>query len=586
MIRRLTAKLALVGMVMTVLLNTMCVKASEETDKNTACDIVFALDISGSMKKTDENKTSIEIMKMVIDMCDVNDRVGFVAYNDTIAYSYGLTDLSDESKKQELKDVIDQIEFSGETDIGLGLRKSVDAVMEDSKSDANKMVILLSDGKTDLANSNSGRTLEDSEADINESLSISKENKISIHTIGYANQYSQELDYLTVLSANTGGSSNIVAGPLQLLDIVNRILCEYKNGNIKTTQTLTGTGEVQNTTVSISSDTVAQSWIMVLSAGDLTDFKVNTDNKDVSTETAKHYALVKINNPIKGDISLDFTYGQGNNIIISSVEIEKPEEEPTPVVAPPVVEKVNQVPVAIGSIEETLCTSKGSKTYDVSKLFEDADHETLQYTVSNIDKKGVTALLDGHTLSVTPKKYSNCVITIDAEDAAGAVANTTITIHSQPIWKYYFKTTITIAILVIIAITILLAFLIVKIFFKSERKKYPDFHGYVFGQFIDLKSKNETKPLSWDLAAYPNEGVTLAELFNGIQIYEDLPHMDNLCFYPDNDKSILMVHCMGGGVFVGEENVPINTPKNIYSGDTIYISFADNASELELQYTV
>jgi hypothetical protein len=459
--------------------------------------------------------------------------------------------------------------------------------MEDSQRDANKMVILLSDGKTDLANSNSGRTLEDSEADIDQSLSISKENKIAIHTIGYANEYSQELDYLTVLSANTGGSSNIVAGPLQLLDIVNRILGEYKNGNIKTTQTLTGTGETQNTTVSISSDTVSQAWIMVLSAGELADFRVNSDNKDVSTVTSKHYALVKINNPAKGDLSLDFTYGQGNNIIISSVEIEKPEEEPAPVVvAPPVVEKVNQAPTAIGSIEETLCTSKGSKTYDVSKLFEDADHETLQYTVSNIDKKGVTALLDGHTLSVTPKKYSNCVITIDATDTAGTVANTTITIHSQPVWKYYFKTTIAIVVLAIIAITVLSALLIVKVFFKPERKKYPDFHGYVFGQFIDLKSKNETKPLSWDLAAYPNEGVTLAELFNGIQIYEDLPHMDNLCFYPDNDKSILMVHCMGGGVFVGEENVPINTPKNIYSGDTIYISFADNASELELQYTV
>lgn len=585
MMRRLTAKLAMIGMAMSVMFSST-VKASEKTYRNTACDIVFALDISGSMKTTDENKTSIEIMKMVIDMCGIDDRVGFVAYNDTIAYSYGLTDLEDEAKKQKLKDVIDLIEFSGETDIGLGLRNSIEVVMEDSKREANKMVILLSDGKTDLANSNSGRTLEDSEVDIQDSLNISKENKIAINTIGYANEYSQELDYLTVLSANTGGTSNIVAGPLQLLDIINRILGEYKNGNIKTTQTLIGTGEVQNSSVSISSGTVAQAWVMVLSAGELTDFSVSTDNEEVSTVTAKHYALVKINNPAKADIGLNFTNEQGNNIIISSVEIEKPEEESEEVVVPPVVEKINHTPSTIGNIEETLCIQNGSKTYDMSQLFEDADNETLRYSVANIDNEGVGAVLEEHTLVVTPKQYSDCIITIEAVDLAGAVANTSVTIHSQPVWKYYFKITIAVVIFVIIAITVLLAFLTVRILLKLEPQEYPDFSGSIFGQFIDIKSKNETQSLHWDLAAYPNEGVTLAELFDGIHIYEDLPHMDKFCFYPDNASSIQMVHCMGGGVFVGEENVPKNTPKNIYSGDTIYISFAENASELELHYTV
>lgn len=43
---------------------------------------------------------------------------------------------------------------------------------------------------------------------------------------------------------------------------------------------------------------------------------------------------------------------------------------------------------------------------------------------------------------------------------------------------------------------------------------------------------------------------------------------------------------MEGGVFLGDDNIPKNTPVKITTGDTIYVSFAENSSELELKYTL
>ena len=104
--------------------------------------------------------------------------------------------------------------------------------------------------------------------------------------------------------------------------------------------------------------------------------------------------------------------------------------------------------------------------------------------------------------------------------------------------------------------------------------------------FIDLKSKNESVDLIWNLEDYPPEGVTLEELFLSKGIKENFKDIEKVCFYPGkNSSELLLVHCMEGGIFLGEQNVKANKPVAICSGDILYISFAENASEIELKYT-
>ena len=59
---------------------------------NTQTDIIFLLDVSGSMKTTDPNKISLELIKLMIDVSAKNgNRVGFIGYNEKVAYQYILS---------------------------------------------------------------------------------------------------------------------------------------------------------------------------------------------------------------------------------------------------------------------------------------------------------------------------------------------------------------------------------------------------------------------------------------------------------------------------------------------------------------
>ena len=59
-------------------------KVPAEEVKAEGCAISIALDVSGSMKTTDEKKFSIELIKLFIDIADESDYISVTAYNDTI----------------------------------------------------------------------------------------------------------------------------------------------------------------------------------------------------------------------------------------------------------------------------------------------------------------------------------------------------------------------------------------------------------------------------------------------------------------------------------------------------------------------
>ena len=162
-----------------------------------------------------------------------------------------------------------------------------------------------------------------------------------------------------------------------------------------------------------------------------------------------------------------------------------------------------------------------------------------------------------------------------------------VIVTSVPVQKEKQTPRIGLVVLVICCLTICSILFIVYLFFRKDKKqKYPQFDGMLLGEFIDLKSKNESISLQWQLKEYPEEGVTLKELFHGADFREDLPELDRLCFYPYKNHQLLLVHCMEGGVFLEEENIFQNKPTQIHVGDTVYISFAENSSELELKYTL
>lgn len=458
-------------------------------------DFIIVVDVSGSMMDTDKQRYSIETIKAVIDLCRDEDRIGVVAYNDEIVYTSQLIELYDEDVKDKLKEEVNEIAFSGETDIGLGIAETVSLLEQREQSERKAVVIVLSDGETDLENSNTGRTVDDSDADVESGMRYFMDYGIKVHTIGFRNGYSGNMSQLSLLSTATDGSSMIVSDPFQLMVNVTEIIHDYQ-------------------------------------------WEASKDNQETPEQTT----------------------------------IPTPEPIPS-----------NQPPKATGTKDFTVYVGDEIVYYDLNILFKDED--SLTYTLMNSDEVKKNITLDGSVLKITPVQAGDFCITIQAEDELGELAEVELKLECLPDWKKY-ETYIIIGVVVgIVLIAVVICVLI--IYFMGRQKRYETtykFSGVLYGSFIDLKSKNERPDIKWELQQYSDAGVSLQELFLYVKMQEDLPQLERLCFYPSSNNDILLVHCMDGGVFVDNRNISANVPAKVSCGETIYISFADNASELALRY--
>ncbi len=163
----------------------------------------------------------------------------------------------------------------------------------------------------------------------------------------------------------------------------------------------------------------------------------------------------------------------------------------------------------------------------------------------------------------------------------------TIPIPDEPtVWERYRIQITTAAVAGILLLTAVICVFIIRAFFGKRRqvKDEARLEGYLHAAFIDLKSRNDIPPITWNLADYPQEGVTLKELFEGEGIKEDLPELDRICLYPSEPGQILLVHCTGGGIFIDDRNISANVPAKLRSGETIYVAFPENASEFSIKY--
>jgi len=560
-------------------LNTYATEAEDTKGSN----IIIALDVSGSMVATDENRLSIEMIEMLIDLCDEKDAIGVVAYNDFIVYQSGLVPMSEAQSREQLKEEIRKLEFKGETDNGLGLKTAIDILTQEIGS-KESYVLFISDGKTDLANSQSERTKEQSQTDWDAGVSIAVEKGIQIHAISFVNEYSEDTTEMTIASDKTGGMSSVVANPLQFTKAIVQTWFAYqgqKDIQVHTqdiTQELT---KLEIDTSTIQSDEIT---FLAVTTENLNGFEIFSADDEVNLMKSSHYAVAKIKTPTKDSLYALFSGGSEGILswsLMDSGEIpvveEMPEEpkEPEPVANPPVVKQ---------KMNADLYLSKGLKTFDVSTLFEDVDGDIVKYEIEIPKEAQIEAELQGTMLSVTPKANETVTIIVTATDTSGLKAQTEALFQCIPQWKEYYSVIVWMIIAVILIITGVICFFIYRFLFKKEEAKTVGYSGILYARFIDLKSKNDIPPLEFSLAEYPPQELSLNELLESVGIYEDLPDLENVHFAPYKKNQIRFVHDTRGGVFIGEEPLAANQITVLEAGTTIYISFAENASEYELRY--
>lgn len=180
-------------------------------------NVVFVTDTSGSMASTDpENLRFDAISRFVALLADEGNKVGVDVFSTGSAYEQGLTDLNSASAKTDFVNKIRQVPAKGWTNIGLGLQKAVG--MLDSGKDPNNpsMIILLTDGNTELGTEDETQQSLDAKAQAIEAARSKgyKVYTISLNADGGAN--SQELSQI---ASATGGQFKEVTKSADLMDV-------------------------------------------------------------------------------------------------------------------------------------------------------------------------------------------------------------------------------------------------------------------------------------------------------------------------------------------------------------------------------
>lgn len=130
------------------------VKAAAEENKTNKYNVVFVVDESGSMLRTDKDQLRYDSLDLFLGlMSQQGNYAGAVSFDDKILHSEKLSAVDGSEGKSALSAVIrENTAKEGDTDIGGALEQAVNMLDSDSDPDLPSAIILLTDGNTDLDN--------------------------------------------------------------------------------------------------------------------------------------------------------------------------------------------------------------------------------------------------------------------------------------------------------------------------------------------------------------------------------------------------------------------------------------------------
>ncbi|HEY0668336.1 MAG TPA: von Willebrand factor type A domain-containing protein [Sphingobacteriaceae bacterium] len=150
-------------------------KAKEvKTDKLPASNLVFLIDVSGSMHAANKLPLVKSSMKMLVDQLRPVDKVAIVVYAGAAGLKLESTSCD---KKTKIKDAIDDLTSGGSTAGGAGIKLAYKIARENFIKKGNNRIILATDGDFNVGAS--------SDKDMEQLISEERESGVSISILGF-----------------------------------------------------------------------------------------------------------------------------------------------------------------------------------------------------------------------------------------------------------------------------------------------------------------------------------------------------------------------------------------------------------------
>ena len=184
-------------------------------------DVIFLVDVSGSMRYTDPDRIVLSAIADFIDKLPEASRVGVIGFSGRIQHVIPLT-YTDNEVRAQLRDELSRFVYVGYTDIGLAFMYAIDMI-EDVQSLNNPMIIFTSDGYIQIARRlAANRTARMSYDDVEAALDI-LDRLVPIYTVGMHNPDGIDVALLDMIAERSGGLSKFTYDAEELPEIFAEI---------------------------------------------------------------------------------------------------------------------------------------------------------------------------------------------------------------------------------------------------------------------------------------------------------------------------------------------------------------------------
>jgi Mg-chelatase subunit ChlD len=183
-------------------------------------EIMFVLDNSGSMKKNDPNRRTKEVVTNFIKNLAPGSRIGMVIFGKEARLLEPITELTGSTIKGKFVNSLEQIDYSGQlTNTPSGIERAIYEIKTRGKENAEKAIILLTDGIIDTGDKNRDK---EEETWLKEQLTREcQELGIKIYGIAFTDKADFRL--MQIIASKTDGEYFRIYKAEEIQTVFNRI---------------------------------------------------------------------------------------------------------------------------------------------------------------------------------------------------------------------------------------------------------------------------------------------------------------------------------------------------------------------------
>ncbi|NOZ52553.1 MAG: VWA domain-containing protein [Gammaproteobacteria bacterium] len=321
-----TAVHALCVLLFTIIIS-IGVIAAENTDSNSAMDVVLIMDSSGSMKKTDPKQLIKPAAKLFISLLSPADRASIVSFSDKGYPVAFLTLLDSPQNKERLFSAVDKISTRGMfTNLYGALHGAQRVFNRNPAADRKKIIILMTDGKMDLGNKTKTDAFKTKLT--KEMLPWLIKNNIEVQTIAFTEQSQTQL--LKEISVATNATFNMAKTDKELHTVFSAIFEQTKSPNMLPFdgEKFTIDAAVKEVTI-VGSKDGPEVRLTLLSPSSK---QMNEADKptNINWFQSSQFDIITIQNPESGQWQIKASSGKNKAYIVTDLQLKLTIEPKTP----------------------------------------------------------------------------------------------------------------------------------------------------------------------------------------------------------------------------------------------------------------